>query len=296
MSPSKAIIAFLGTGLMGRPMAARLIGGGHSLRVWNRSPARAAPLSDDGAIICGTPAEAARGADYVCLCLTDAIALEAVLFGAGGVASCLSDSAAIIDFSTIGPEAAGRMARQLHAACGAAWLDCPVSGGVIGATEGTLTIFAGGDHDKLNEVASILGLLASRVTHMGSVGSGQAAKLCNQLIVASNLLAIAEALALAQRLSIEAKDLPQTFAGGFADSKPLQLFGPRMVEQDKASPPLGAIQTMHKDIDLILKSAADCGAKVPLVAKVGEMYAALMSEGAGTNDLSSLIQLYGNQR
>lgn len=285
-------IAFVGTGLMGRPMAARLLGAGQRLRLWNRSAGKMATLVEAGGEACATPAQAAEGAATLCLCLTDASAVEAVLFGTDGAIGRMGTGATIIDFSTIGPAATRDLAQRAAEARGAQWLDCPVSGGVAGAEAGTLVILAGGEASALDRVRPLLAALSVRVTRMGGVGAGQAAKLCNQLIVATNMLAIAEAMHVGEALGIDLDQLPVALQGGFADSRPLQLFRPRMAPAVDPGPAVSELRTMYKDIGAIRAAAAKAAAETPLLANVERMWGRLIDDGHGGDDVPGLMRLY----
>jgi 3-hydroxyisobutyrate dehydrogenase/2-hydroxy-3-oxopropionate reductase len=282
-------VAFLGTGLMGSPMATRLIEAGFAVRVWNRTEEKARALAKKGAKFCSESADAVRGAKFICLCLTDASAVEAVIFG--DAAKYLVQGAIVIDFSTIGVAAARDFAARASAA-GVAWLDCPVSGGVAGATAGSLSIFAGGDVAALKQAQPLLDCVAARVTRLGDAGAGQAAKLCNQLIVSTSLVAIAEALALAGSLDVDVEQLVGALRGGFADSKPLQIFGPRMAQASDSGPKVAEIATMMKDVDAIAQTAATLPIATPLLDRVRELYARALQAGLGRDDLPALIRLY----
>jgi 3-hydroxyisobutyrate dehydrogenase/2-hydroxy-3-oxopropionate reductase len=285
------MIAFLGTGLMGAPIAANLLRAGFPLRVWNRSPAKLEPLVAAGAIKCVAPDEAVAGARIICLCLTDAAAVEEVLFGSEhAAAEALADDAVIMDFSTIGPAATHALAKRTRAA----WLDCPVSGGVAGAEAGSLSIFAGGSSATLDRVMSVLTAISSRVTHMGDVGTGQAVKLCNQLIVCINLLAIAEALELGDALGVDASKIPEAMIGGFADSRPLQIFGPRMALADDPGPAVSEIRTMMKDVEAIREEAKAVGKPMLLFDRAAALYRLAIDAGFGTRDLPALREIYRN--
>ena len=284
--------AFLGTGLMGAPMATRLVRAGFRTQVWNRSCEKAQALKPAGAIVCTSPAEAAADASFVCLCLTDAAAVEDVLFGQAALADALSDKSVVIDFSTIGVTSAEKLASRVMDRSGATWLDCPVSGGVAGAKAGSLVIFAGGEPAVLERATPLLNQLSARVTRMGGVGSGQAAKLCNQLIVTVNLIAIAEAISLGEALGVDVAQLPAALEDGFADSIPLRIFGPRMAALDDPGPIVGTIHTMQKDIEAILNEARDSRATVTLLEYVDSLYRRLLDAGLGSEDLPALMRLY----
>ena len=277
---------------MGAPMAIRLVRAGFRMKVWNRSREKAQALKPAGAIVCTSPAEAAADASFVCLCLTDAAAVEDVLFGQAALADALSDKSVVIDFSTIGVTSAEKLASRVMDRSGATWLDCPVSGGVAGAKAGSLVIFAGGEPAVLERATPLLNQLSARVTRMGGVGSGQAAKLCNQLIVTVNLIAIAEAISLGEALGVDVAQLPAALEGGFADSIPLRIFGPRMAALDDPGPIVGTIHTMQKDIEAILNEARDSRATVTLLEYVDSLYRRLLDAGLGSEDLPALMRLY----
>jgi 3-hydroxyisobutyrate dehydrogenase/2-hydroxy-3-oxopropionate reductase len=285
-------LAFLGTGLMGAPMAARLIAAGHTVNLWNRATGKLKSLAGEKGIVFASPAEAASQVDFVCLCLTDAAAVEMVLFGPRGVLKTISTGAIIIDFSTIGREATLSFARRMALERGVAWLDCPVSGGVAGAQAGTLSIFTGGEPAALERAKSLLATLAGRVTYMGGVGAGQSAKLCNQLIVATNMLAIAEAMHLGEALGIDISKLPGALQGGFADSRPLQLFGDRMAPAEDPGLKVSELRTMYKDIDAIRREASAAAAPTPLLDRVNSLYGSLIEAGFGSDDVPGLMRLY----
>ena len=284
------VIAFLGTGLMGAPMAARLAAAAYDVRVWNRTAAKAAGIA--GAQPATTSRDAVAGAGIICLCMTDAQAIEAVLFGPDRTVDTLAAGALVIDFSTIGPAAARGLASRVAAVCGADWLDCPVSGGVAGAEAGRLVMLAGGTEAALARAAPLLAYLSKRVTRMGGVGAGQAAKLCNQLIVSAGLAAIAEAIGLGEALGVNVARLPEALAGGFADSLPLQLFGGRMAAAVDPGPRTGEIHTMAKDVATILAAASAEGAATPLSDRVAELYRRVIAEGHGGEDFPALTRLY----
>ena len=221
-------LAFLGLGLMGAPMARRLLAAGHDVTVWNRSAAKAEPLREAGARIAATPAEAAAEAGIVFLNLMDAAATESVCFAPGGIAEAPRADRVVVDHSSIPPERTRAIAARLHAANGTRWVDAPVSGGTRGAQDGTLAVMAGGEAADVERIRPHVAAMARNLTHMGPLGAGQTAKLCNQIISGSLMAVIAEAVRLAQNAGIDAARLPEAFAGGFADSLPLRLFVPRM--------------------------------------------------------------------
>lgn len=285
-------IAFIGTGLIGTPMVERLLECGRQVVVWNRTRDKLAPLLDAGAQTAASARDAARDAALVCLCLTDTTAVEEVVFGVDGLAAVLGPQHLVIDLSSIAPDATQRMAQRLQAECGAHWLDAPVSGGTPAARRGTLIVFAGGDAADIERAAPVFDALAQRVTHMGGHGAGQLTKSCNQQLVACNLLVMAEMLAFAERSGVEASRLPAALAGGWADSLPLQVFGPRMAG-NVDTPRLGAVSTFRKDIEQVVRLAESVGADIPLTyAALSEYRRAIVEAEVGPDaDASRLIRL-----
>jgi 3-hydroxyisobutyrate dehydrogenase len=264
-------LGYLGLGMMGFPMTRRLLQAGHHVTIWNRSPAKAAALVEAGATLARLPRELAASVDIVFMCVTDAAAVEDVVFGPDGLATVDGSGRLVVDFSSIHPDAARAIAARLKEANGMGWIDAPVSGGSKGADEGTLAVMAGGDAADIERVRPYVLKMARRLTHMGPVGAGQTAKLCNQVIVGCAMTVLAEATRLAVNAGIDAGKLPEALAGGFADSIPLQLFVPRMVQGIHA-PPLGHIATMLKDLDTVVDVARDTSTPVPMSALAAQLF------------------------
>jgi 3-hydroxyisobutyrate dehydrogenase len=264
-------LGYLGLGMMGFPMSRRLIQAGHDVTVWNRSSAKAVALVEAGAKPATCPRDAASAAGIIFMCLTDAAAVEAVVFGRDGVVEVPGAGKLVVDFSSIHPDAARAIAARLKAANGMGWIDAPVSGGTMGAEEGTLAVMAGGDAADIERVRPYVLSMARRLTHMGPTGAGQTAKLCNQVIVGCAMAVLAEATRLAVNAGIDAGRLPEALAGGFADSIPLQLFVPRMV-RGIHSPPLGHIATMLKDLDTVVDVARNTSSPVPMSALAAQLF------------------------
>ena len=281
-------LAFCGLGLMGLPMAHRLLDAGHSLKVWNRTAAKAAELVARGAEFCDTPAAAAHGVDGVLLCLYDAASVEAVVFGAHGIATTRGLHW-LGDHTSITPQVSRELARRLQEASGAVWYDAPVSGGVGGVRAGTLAVMAGGDLRHWTDFEAAVRAYAGNITPMGASGTGQAAKLCNQVIVASTVAAIAEAVGLARRNGIDPAQLLQALSGGWADSKPFQVFVPRMVQAQAQS--IGALSTMLKDVDTIMAVAQGSGASMPMTTQVQALMQEATAMGLGPAELSALVSV-----
>ena len=278
-------LGYLGLGLMGLPMSRRLLAAGFEITVWNRSPGKAAALREVGAKAATKPADVAAAAGIIFMCLTDAAAVEEVVFGADGLATVPGDGKLVVDFSSIHPDKARAIAARLQAANGMKWIDAPVSGGTKGAEEATLAIMAGGDAADVERVRPYIMAMARGFTHMGPVGAGQTTKLCNQVIVGCAMAVLAEAARLAVNAGIDAKRLPEALAGGFADSIPLQLFVPRMVAGIH-SPPLGHISTMLKDLDTVVDVAHATQTPVPMAALAAQLFRmAAATRGAGADAL-----------
>src|SRR5690242_10034869 len=264
-------LGYLGLGMMGIPMARRLINAGFEVAVWNRSADKAKTLVETGAKLAADPRTVAESAGIIFMCVTDASAVEEVVFGANGLASVRGASKIVVDFSSIHPDAARDIAGRLRAANAMAWIDAPVSGGTKGAEEGTLAVMAGGEAADIERVRPYVLAMARRLTHMGPIGEGQTTKLCNQIIVGCAMAVLAEATRLASNAGIDAAKLPEALAGGFADSIPLQLFVPRMV-QGIHSPALGHIATILKDLDTVADVARATSTPVPMAMLAGQIF------------------------
>lgn len=264
-------LGYLGLGLMGTPMTRRLLAAGYQVSVWNRSEGKLAPLVAAGASRATSPRDLIANSDIVFMCVTDAAAVEDVIFGADGLATAPGAGKLIVDFSSIHPDAARDLAARLKATNGANWIDAPVSGGTKGAEEGTLAIMAGGEAADIERARPYVLAMARRFTHMGPTGAGQTTKLCNQVIVGCAMAVLAEATRLAVNAGIDANRLPEALAGGFADSIPLQLFVPRMA-QGIHSPPLGHIATMLKDLDTVADVAQATSTPVPMASLAGQIF------------------------
>lgn len=267
----RARLGYLGLGMMGFPMSRRLIQAGHDVMVWNRSAAKATALVELGARPATSPREMADRCDIVFMCVTDAAAVEDVVFGPDGLVTVAGRGKLVVDFSSIHPDAARTIAARLKEKNGMGWIDAPVSGGSKGAEEGTLAVMAGGDVADVERIRPYVLTMARRLTHMGPVGAGQTTKLCNQIIVGCAMTVLAEATRLAVNAGIDAGKLPEALAGGFADSIPLQLFVPRMV-QGIHSPPLGHIATMLKDLDTVVEVARNTSTPVPMSALASQLF------------------------
>lgn len=280
----KPRIAFLGTGLMGAPMAANLVKAGHPVAVWNRSPEKTRDLAALGAEVADSPGAAAKGAAVAVTMLSDGAAVTELLF-ARGVADALDKGALVIDSSSIEPARARDHAERL-AARGVGHLDAPVSGGPSGAEQAKLAIMVGGTAEDYARGEAVLGALG-RPTHVGPPGSGQLAKLANQTIVGLAIGAVAEGLLLAARGGADPAAVRRAMFGGFADSLVLQIHGERMLERRFL--PGGPARMHLKDMNNICATAADCGLELPLASRMRALFQSLVDHGGAGYDHSAVL-------
>lgn len=283
-------LGFAGIGLMGLPMCRRLLAAGYPLRVWNRSADKCLPLLQEGAGRVENPAALCADAEVVMLCLADTAAVREVVFGAGGLVESARPGQLLVDFSSLEPAATREMAEELLQRTGMHWLDAPVSGGTDGAEAGSLAIMAGGRADDVQRVRPILAHLGQRLTHMGEVGAGQVSKVCNQMLVACNALVIAEVVALAERSGVDASLLASALAGGFADSKPLQILAPQMAAS-QFEPVRWHVRTLLKDLDTAVKLAREQGSATPMSGLAAQLMRLHGSQGNLSRDPSTLIEM-----
>ncbi|WP_085724589.1 NAD(P)-dependent oxidoreductase [Pseudomonas sp. R37(2017)] len=284
-------LGFAGIGLMGLPMCQRLLDAGYPLAVWNRNPEKCKPLVEAGARQVASPAELCQHADVVMLCLADTSVVREVVFGPAGIVEGAKTGQLLVDFSSLEPNATREMAAELVGKSGMGWLDTPVSGGVVGAQAGSLAIMVGGDAQDLERVRPVLLNLGQRVTHMGGIGAGQVTKACNQMIVACNALVIAEVVALAERSGVDASLIAEALAGGFADSKPLQILAPQMAE-NRFEPIKWHVRTLLKDLDTAVKFSREQGSATPISGLAAQLMRLHGSQGFLEKDPSTLVQMY----
>ena len=280
-------IGFVGLGTMGTAMAGHLLRGGHPTTVWNRTPGRAADLVAAGAREAATPAELAATSDVVFTCVSDTPDVEAVLFGPDGLAGGLARGSLLIDCSSISPSATRDFAERL-ASQGVAYVDAPVSGGSEGAQKATLTIFCGGNDAAVERARPILEKLGKTITHFGPVGSGQAVKAVNQVVIAGVYLAVAEGLVLALKAGLDPDQVVSALGGGVAGSWILQNRSGRMVANEY---PLGFKTRLHlKDLGIALGLARELGVVLPLAGLAAQLENGLVARGYGDEDMSNLAR------
>ena len=284
------LLGFIGVGAMGQPMVGRLIAAGYSVIVWDLSSERVDVARGIGAKAGGSAAEVARSADIVFLCLTDVSAVEIVALGPDGLSTIPQSRCVVVDFSSIPPDSTRSIAARLKAANGMSWVDAPVSGGPIGAQNGTLAVMAGGDLADLELVRPYVLTLSQRFTHMGPIGAGQATKLCNQIIAACAMVVIAEATRFAVDVGIDASRLPEALAGGYADSLPLQLFVPRLAHNED-QPAVGPVSIILKDLDAIAHVAHEHSTPIPMASLAAQLFRLLKSSRGPEADVLDIFKL-----
>ena len=276
-------IAFLGMGLMGTRIATRLLQAGFQVAVWNRTPSACEPLLDLGA----TTLSLDKITDYpvILTCLADDQAVQSVF---AQIEPYLLTEQVIVDFSSLSVQQTQALAAQAQAKK-VIWIDSPVSGGTAGAEQGSLVIFAGGNAATIENLNPIYAVLSQRVTRMGDTGTGQATKICNQLIVAANSTLIAEAVALAGLAGVDTRLLAPALAGGFADSKPFQILAPRMATQT-FEPVQWKVQTLSKDLNNAVQLAQSFDLDVPVATQALTQLHAHQAQGFAEADLATVIQ------
>ena len=280
-------VGFVGLGTMGAAMAANLRNAGFEVTVWNRTPGRATDLLAQGAVEASTPADVGRAADIVVCCVSDTPDVDAVLFGADGVASGLARGGLVIDCSTISPSATKAFAARL-AEQGVGFVDAPVSGGSEGAKHATLTIFVGGEPADVERAQPILAAMGQTITHFGPAGSGQAVKAINQVVLSGAYLGVAEGMVLALKAGLDPVAVAGALNGGAARSWVLENRSGRMIDN---AYPLGFRTSLHlKDLAIALELARGLGASLPVSALAAQLEAGLVARGHGDEDMSNLAR------
>jgi 2-hydroxy-3-oxopropionate reductase len=281
-------IGFIGLGVMGDPMARNLLDAGHSLVVHSRSPEPVKVLAEAGAETASSPREVAERSDVVITMLPDSPAVEAVVLGEDGVLAGTSEGELLIDMSTIHPTVSVAVA-EAAAERGVAALDAPVSGGDVGAQQGTLSIMVGGEEDAFERARPIFEVLGKTITHVGDAGAGQVVKACNQVVVAITIAAVSEALVLGEKAGVDPEQILDVLGGGMAQNKVMEMRRSNFLEHDFT--PGFRIDLHHKDLDIALGSGDEYGVPLPVTALVQQHMRALRAKGHGGDDHSGLIQL-----
>jgi 2-hydroxy-3-oxopropionate reductase len=286
MTTASLKLGFIGLGIMGAPMCGHLIAAGHQLFVHTRSKVPA-DIAASSATQCTSARGVAERADIVFLMLPDTPDVEKVLFGEQGVAAGLSKGKIVVDMSSISPIATKDFAARI-AAIGCAYLDAPVSGGQVGAKNATLSIMVGGDDAIFERVKPLFETMGKNITLVGGHGDGQTAKVANQIIVALNIEAVAEALLFAAKAGADPARVRQALMGGFASSKILEVHGERMVK--RTFDPGFRIELHQKDLNLALASARALGVSLPNTATAQELFNACAAHGGKAWDHSAVVR------
>jgi 3-hydroxyisobutyrate dehydrogenase len=285
--PTSPRIGVVGLGTMGGAMAANLARAGFPLSAWNRTPGRSQELESLGVGVAATPRALASAADIVLVCVSDTPDVEAVLFGPDGVAEGGAGGTLVIDCSTIDPAGSRRFA-SLLAERGIGYVDAPVTGGSEGARNATLAILVGGAPADVERARPVLAAIGRTITHLGPVGSGQAAKAVNQVIIAATYLGVAEGLVLALKAGLDPQQVVEALSGGAAQSWVLANRSGRMLANEY---PLGFKVSLHlKDLGIALDLAREAGAVLPVAALVAQLEAGLVATGHADDDMSAIAR------
>ena len=280
-----APVAFIGTGIMGGPMAGHLLAAGHRLTVNTRTRAKAQGLLDRGAAWADSPADAAREAEVVFICVPDTPDVERVILGDRGILSEVRPGVIVVDHSTISPSATRTFAKEL-AAKGATLLDAPISGGDVGARNGTLSIMVGGDEGAFKKVEPYLRHMGTTITYCGPSGNGQLTKLVNQVLVTVTNLAVCEALVFGKRNGLDLEKTIAALVGGAAGSWQLANLGPRMIKHDLK--PGFTIDLQQKDLKIVLQTAEESNTSLPAASLVHQLFTAAQAAGHGKDGTQAL--------
>ena len=281
-------VGFIGLGIMGKPMAKNLIEAGHELVVYNRTPKKAEELAGAGAVVAASPREVAEQSDVVVTMLPDSPQVEEVLVGEEGVFEGVKEGALIVDTSTISPVITEELAARAKEK-GASMLDAPVSGGDVGAIEGTLSIMVGGSDEDFQRARPLFEAMGKTVTHVGGSGAGQVVKAANQIVVALTIEAVSEALVLGSKAGVAPEKILDVLGGGLAGNKVMEVKREKMLEH--SFDPGFRIELHHKDLGIALAAGREYGVTLPVTAIVDQMLQNLRMRGRGDRDHSALLTL-----
>jgi len=279
-------VGFIGLGIMGKPMAENLIEAGYDLVAYNRTREKAEEL--DGATVAETPKEVAEQSDIIITMLPDSPQVEEVLAGEEGVLEGVRDGALIVDMSTISPVVTEELAKKAEER-GASMLDAPVSGGDVGAIDGTLSIMVGGGEEDFERALPLFEVMGETVTHVGPVGTGQVVKAANQIVVALTIEAVSEALVLGSKGGIPPEKILDVLGGGLAGNKVMEVKREKMLEH--SFDPGFRVELHHKDLGIALAAGREYGVSLPVTAVVDQMLETLKMLGRGDQDHSALLTL-----
>lgn len=281
-------IAYIGLGIMGRPMVLNLLQAGYSVRVWARRSEMMEPLVEAGATACSSPADAADNSDIIITNVSDTTDVEQVVLGQNGIIEGAAKGSVVVDMSTISPSVTRAIAERLGERS-IEMLDAPVSGGEKGAIDGTLSIMVGGKAAVFERVLPVFDVLGSNIVHIGDIGAGQVTKACNQTVIAQSISAIGEAFVLAAAAGVDPAKVREALLGGFAGSKVLDSHGGRMLMHDFKP---GFKARLHqKDMRIVLETAHELGIALPGASLATQLINALVGSGGGEDDSCAILRL-----
>jgi 2-hydroxy-3-oxopropionate reductase len=281
-------IGFIGLGIMGKPMARNLMKAGYQLVVYNRSPGPMNELTAEGATAASNPREVAEQSNVVITMLPDSPQVQEVMTGENGVLAGAKANALVIDMSTISPVVTQQLARAAQAR-GVRMLDAPVSGGDVGAQQGTLSIMVGGSSEDFEQAKPLLEVLGKTIVHVGGTGAGQVVKACNQIVVALTIEAVSEALVLGSKAGVDPEVILQVLSGGLAANRVMEVRGPNFLQHNFQ--PGFKIALHQKDLGIALAAGREYGVPLPVTAIVDQMLQILKLRGQGEQDHSALLKL-----
>ncbi len=281
-------IGFIGLGIMGKPMAHNLMKAGHKLVVYNRSQAPVKELAADGATGADSPKAVASQSEVVITMLPDSPQVQEVMTGKEGVLAGAKAGTLVIDMSTISPVVTQEVAKVAQAQ-GVRMLDAPVSGGDVGARQGTLSIMVGGSAEDFEQARPIFEVLGKTVVHVGGTGAGQVVKACNQIVVALTIEAVSEALVLGSKADVDPSVILKVLSGGLAANRVMEVRGPNFLQHNFQ--PGFKIALHHKDLGIALAAGREYGVPLPVTALVDQMLQALKLRGQGDQDHSAILTL-----
>lgn len=285
-------VGYIGLGIMGLPCVLNLLKAGHAVSVWSRQQQKANAALEAGASWADSPAQLAAQVDVLITNVSDTQDVVQVLLGEQGAVHGAADGLVCVDMSTISPIGARDIARQL-AEHGVDFLDCPVSGGQVGAVNGTLTIMVGGKAAALDKVRPVLEAMGKTITHIGDSGAGQVAKACNQIAVGVGVAAVAEVMKLAKACGVDPAPVREALLGGFAQSRVLDIHGQRMIDDNYVP---GFKAHLHlKDMGIVLDTAQQLGIRLPEAERVAGLIGQLVEQGEGELDSSAIARLIWQQ-
>ncbi len=285
-------IGFIGLGIMGGPMAQNLMEAGYELVLYTRTIEKAQEIAGDEAAVAGSPKEVAESSDIVITMLPDSPQVEEVVAGEDGVLEGIKEGSLLIDMSTISPVVTRELAAKVEKR-GASMLDAPVSGGDVGAQQGTLSIMVGGGEEDFERAKPLFEVMGQAVTHVGETGAGQTAKAANQIVVALTIEAVSEALVLSSKAGVAPEKIIEALSGGLAGSNVMEAKREKFLEHD--FDPGFRIELHHKDLGIALAAGREYGVSLPVTAVVDQMLEALKAKGRGDRDHSAILTLIEDQ-